>query len=70
MGTPTLRPVKSCESLTSDTDTLAPLAERAIVPLKHHTRYVTLAPARGFTRVVPGQKVAYVSIQPPYSLSY
>ncbi|XP_050557742.1 GTPase-activating protein CdGAPr isoform X2 [Spodoptera frugiperda] len=33
-----LRPVKSCESLTSDTDTLAPLAERAAAPLKHHTR--------------------------------
>ncbi|KAJ0183006.1 hypothetical protein K1T71_000982 [Dendrolimus kikuchii] len=33
-----LRPVKSCESLASDTDTLAPLAERAAVPLKHHTR--------------------------------
>lgn len=33
-----LRPVKSCESLTSDTDTLAPLNERAAAPLKHHTR--------------------------------
>ncbi|KAJ8706395.1 hypothetical protein PYW08_011021 [Mythimna loreyi] len=33
-----LRPVKSCESLASDSDTLAPLAERAAVPLKHHTR--------------------------------
>ncbi|XP_063898735.1 GTPase-activating protein CdGAPr isoform X4 [Helicoverpa armigera] len=33
-----LRPVKSCESLTSDTDTLAPLADRAAVALKHHTR--------------------------------
>ncbi|XP_022823995.1 GTPase-activating protein CdGAPr [Spodoptera litura] len=33
-----LRPVKSCESLASDTDTLAPLAERAAAPLKHHTR--------------------------------
>ncbi|XP_063392308.1 GTPase-activating protein CdGAPr-like [Cydia fagiglandana] len=33
-----LRPVKSCESLTSDGDTVAPLAERAMKPLKHHTR--------------------------------
>ncbi|CAK1592835.1 unnamed protein product [Parnassius mnemosyne] len=33
-----LRPVKSCESLASDTDTLAPLAEKASAPLKHHTR--------------------------------
>ncbi|KAL0858912.1 hypothetical protein ABMA27_011340, partial [Loxostege sticticalis] len=33
-----LRPVKSCESLTSDTDTLAPLAHRPPAPLKHHTR--------------------------------
>lgn len=35
---PGIRPVKSCESLASDTDTLAPLAERASAPLKHHTR--------------------------------
>ncbi|XP_026322663.1 GTPase-activating protein CdGAPr [Hyposmocoma kahamanoa] len=35
---PGLRPVKSCESLASDSDTLAPLAERASAPLKHHTR--------------------------------
>ncbi|XP_068622140.1 GTPase-activating protein CdGAPr [Battus philenor] len=33
-----LRPVKSCESLASDTDTLPPLADRASAPLKHHTR--------------------------------
>ncbi|XP_073965247.1 GTPase-activating protein CdGAPr [Choristoneura fumiferana] len=33
-----LRPVKSCESLASDSDTVAPLAERALKPLKHHTR--------------------------------
>ncbi|XP_063632696.1 GTPase-activating protein CdGAPr-like [Cydia splendana] len=33
-----LRPVKSCESLASDGDTVAPLAERAMKPLKHHTR--------------------------------
>ncbi|KAL4712182.1 hypothetical protein ACJJTC_011043, partial [Scirpophaga incertulas] len=33
-----LRPVKSCESLTSDTDTLGPLAERPPATLKHHTR--------------------------------
>ncbi|XP_028174719.1 GTPase-activating protein CdGAPr-like [Ostrinia furnacalis] len=33
-----LRPVKSCESLTSDTDTLAPLAVRPPAPLKQHTR--------------------------------
>ncbi|XP_026735080.1 GTPase-activating protein CdGAPr isoform X3 [Trichoplusia ni] len=33
-----LRPVKSCESLASDTDTLAPLADRPAAPLKHHTR--------------------------------
>ncbi|KAM3955416.1 LOW QUALITY PROTEIN: GTPase-activating protein CdGAPr [Aphomia sociella] len=32
-----LRPVKSCESLSSDCDTLAPLEHRA-APLKHHTR--------------------------------
>lgn len=36
----TLRPVKSCESLASDTDTLPPLADRASAPLKHHTRYL------------------------------
>ncbi|KPJ20569.1 hypothetical protein RR46_00303 [Papilio xuthus] len=35
-----LRPVKSCESLASDTDTLPPLADRASAPLKHHTRYI------------------------------
>ncbi|XP_049883641.1 GTPase-activating protein CdGAPr isoform X2 [Pectinophora gossypiella] len=35
---PALRPVKSCESIASDTDTLAPLAEHSAAPLKHHTR--------------------------------
>ncbi|KAI5640065.1 rhoGAP domain-containing protein [Phthorimaea operculella] len=34
-----LRPVKSCESLASDTDTLAPLGQvPESAPLKHHTR--------------------------------
>ncbi|RVE51590.1 hypothetical protein evm_003722 [Chilo suppressalis] len=33
-----IRPVKSCESLTSDTDTLAPLDVRPPVQYKHHTR--------------------------------
>ncbi|KAJ2943287.1 hypothetical protein O0L34_g12093 [Tuta absoluta] len=36
---PGLRPVKSCESLASDTDTLAPLGQvPESAPLKHHTR--------------------------------
>ncbi|XP_045508692.1 GTPase-activating protein CdGAPr isoform X1 [Colias croceus] len=34
----TLRPAKSCESLASDSDTLAPLVASATIPLKHHTR--------------------------------
>ncbi|XP_045458016.1 GTPase-activating protein CdGAPr [Melitaea cinxia] len=34
----TLRPAKSCESLTSETDALPPLAGTAVAPLKHHTR--------------------------------
>ncbi|XP_045487251.1 GTPase-activating protein CdGAPr isoform X3 [Pieris rapae] len=34
----TLRPAKSCESLVSESDTLAPLAIKAAAPLKHHTR--------------------------------
>ncbi|CAH2056065.1 unnamed protein product, partial [Iphiclides podalirius] len=33
-----LRPVKSCESLASDTDTLPPLNDAPGAPLKHHTR--------------------------------
>lgn len=37
-----LRPVKSCESLASDTDTLPPLNDAPGVPLKHHTRFYSL----------------------------
>ncbi|XP_052739127.1 GTPase-activating protein CdGAPr isoform X1 [Bicyclus anynana] len=33
-----LRPAKSCESLTSETDALPPLAAAAAQPSKHHTR--------------------------------
>ncbi|XP_048488013.1 GTPase-activating protein CdGAPr isoform X3 [Plutella xylostella] len=38
VSSPSLRPVKSCESLQSESDTVSPLRDRPTAPLKQHTR--------------------------------